>query len=88
MIEVVGWSSSVVLLATILKQIHKQWLDRNSQGVSLWLFIGQLVASIGFTTYSVLVANWVFTVTNSLLGLSAIVGLSIVLIHRRRGDAG
>lgn len=87
MIELVGWSSSLVLLATIIKQIHKQWLDGNSRGVSLWLFIGQSVASIGFTTYSVLVGNWVFTVTNALLGLSAIVGLSVVLRHRRSGDA-
>ena len=31
-----------------------------SAGVSVWLFVGQLAASVGFTIYSVLLRNWVF----------------------------
>jgi MtN3 and saliva related transmembrane protein len=82
-VEAVGWASSVVLLATILKQLHKQWEEGSSEGVSKWLFIGQSAASIGFTIYSWLVGNWVFVVTNALLFCSALVGLAIVRYHRR-----
>jgi hypothetical protein len=39
MAEVIGWFSSVVLLMTIGKQVHKQWREGASQGVSKWLFI-------------------------------------------------
>ncbi|MEO6723738.1 MAG: hypothetical protein ABIU20_06545 [Blastocatellia bacterium] len=83
MTEIIGWVSSVILLLTIGKQIHKQWREESSEGVSKWLFIGQVAASLGFTIYSWLVNNWVFVVTNSLMLLSAFVGLGIVLRHRR-----
>lgn len=83
MIELIGWTSSVLLLLTIAKQIHKQWQDRTSQGVSKWLFLGQFAASVGFTIYSYLVNNWVFVVTNALMAISAVLGVSIVLYHRR-----
>jgi hypothetical protein len=52
--------------------------------VSRWLFIGQFAASTGFCIYSILVENWVFIATNGLLAIEALVGLSIVRIHRRR----
>ncbi len=81
--EMIGWVSSVILLLTIGKQIYKQWQEESSEGVSKWLFIGQVAASIGFTVYSWLVGNWVFVVTNSLMLLSVVLGLSIVLHHRR-----
>jgi MtN3 and saliva related transmembrane protein len=80
--QVIGWSSSLVLLCTILSQIYRQWRQRTSKGVSLWLFIGQFVASTGFVVYSWLVQDAVFIVTNSLLLVSAAVGLGIVLWHR------
>lgn len=82
--ELIGWASSIVLLITIGSQIHKQWEKGSSEGVSKWLFIGQMVASAGFTTYSWLVENWVFVITNALLLVSAMVGLAIVLHHRRQ----
>ncbi len=84
MVEAIGWFSSVVLLLTISKQIHKQWREGASGGVSKWLFIGQTTASAGFLCYSWLVRNWVFVVTNALMLVSAGVGLAIVLHHRRR----
>lgn len=80
--QVIGWSSSLVLLCTILSQIYRQWRQRTSKGVSLWLFIGQFVASTGFVVYSWLLQDAVFIVTNSLLLVSAAVGLGIVLWHR------
>jgi MtN3 and saliva related transmembrane protein len=75
MIEIIGWVSSFVLLLTLIRQVKKQWEDKTSEGLSKWLFIGQLVASVGFTVYSYLVSNWVFTVTNGLLTMNNIFGI-------------
>jgi uncharacterized protein with PQ loop repeat len=75
MIETIGWASSVILLLTLIKQVKKQWDEKNSDGLSKWLFVGQLFASIGFTTYSFLVGNWVFTVTNGLLIVNNAIGI-------------
>ena len=75
MIEVIGWISSFVLLLTLIRQVKKQWEDKTSEGLSKWLFIGQLVASVGFTVYSYAVGNWVFTVTNGLLTLNNVIGI-------------
>lgn len=75
MIEIIGWTSSLILLATLVKQVHKQWRDGSSEGISKWLFIGQLAASTGFVVYSYLVGSWVFLVTNSLLTINNIVGI-------------
>jgi uncharacterized protein with PQ loop repeat len=82
--DLIGWSSSAVLLATLFAQIYKQWRDQNIQGVSKWLFVGQTAASIGFTTYSVLLGNWVFVVTNALLLVAGLTGFAITLMLRRK----
>jgi MtN3 and saliva related transmembrane protein len=87
MTEVLGWASSLVLLATIVAQIVKQARERSSKGVSTWLFVGQTVASAGFTAYSALVENWVFTITNALMLLAAIVGFCITWHSKRRSAA-
>ena len=90
--EMVGWASSVILVLTIAKQVYKQWHEGSSEGVSKWLFIGQMAASLGFTIYSWLVGNMVFVVTNSLMLLNALAGFGIVLRHRKRkqrqGESG
>ena len=82
--EAVGWVSSFILVLTIGKQVYKQWQEGTSEGVSKWLFVGQMAASLGFTVYSWLVSNWVFVVTNALMLLNGLLGLLIVLRHRRR----
>ena len=84
MIEILGWTSSLILLATLVKQVHKQWRDGTSEGVSKWLFTGQLAASVGFTIYSYLVGNWVFVVTNSLLTINNIAGIAIYFHFNRK----
>ncbi len=84
MTEALGWASSFILVLTIAKQVHKQWQEGSSQGVSRWLFVGQIAASTGFVIYSWLVGNWVFVVTNTLMLVNALLGLAIVLRHRRR----
>jgi len=78
--DAIGWLSSAILLATLARQIVKQHRE-GAQGVSHWLFVGQTLASAGFVTYSVLVGNLVFIVTNSLILLTAVIGY--VLQHRR-----
>jgi uncharacterized protein with PQ loop repeat len=82
--EVIGWFSSFVLVLTLSKQVWKQWQAGTSEGVSKWLFIGQMTASVGFTIYSVMVRNWVFVVTNALMVLNGLAGFVITTIHRRR----
>ncbi len=84
MTEAIGWISSLILLLTIGKQVYKQWQEGSSEGVSKWLFVGQLAASLGFTIYSWLVHNWVFVATNALMLVNGLTGLSLVLYHRRR----
>jgi MtN3 and saliva related transmembrane protein len=81
--EAIGWFSSFVLVLTIINQVYKQWKSGTSKGVSKWLFVGQITASTGFTIYSVMVDNWVFVVTNALMLMSALVGIVIVMKHRR-----
>jgi uncharacterized protein with PQ loop repeat len=88
MTEAIGWFSSFILVLTIGKQVHKQWKSGSSEGVSKWLFLGQITASTGFALYSVLVGNWVFVVTNALMLVSAIIGVLIVLQHRRAQRGG
>ena len=84
MIEVIGWASSVILLATLIKQVYKQWKDGTSEGISKWLFVGQLAASVGFTIYSYLVGSWVFMVTNILLTINNIIGIFLYFYFRSR----
>jgi MtN3 and saliva related transmembrane protein len=83
MIEVVGWASSIILVLTIATQVAKQWREKTSAGVSTWLFVGQLAASIGFTIYSLLVKNWVFAVTNGVMILNGLLGYAITVRHKR-----
>jgi hypothetical protein len=58
--------------------------QRSSQGVSKWLFVGQITASIGFVVYSYLLRNWVFVVTNVLMLLTALLGQWIYLTNKQR----
>jgi MtN3 and saliva related transmembrane protein len=83
MIEIIGWASSLILILTIATQIAKQWRDKTSAGVSTWLFVGQLGASVGFTIYSLLVKNWVFAVTNGIMILNGLIGYGITVRHKR-----
>jgi uncharacterized protein with PQ loop repeat len=83
--DVVGWASSIILVITIGKQVHKQWQEGKSEGVSKWLFIGQVVASLGFTIYSLLVKNWVFVVTNAVMLCNGLLGFFILRRNRKAG---
>lgn len=85
MVEIIGWAASVILLMTLVKQVHKQWKERTSEGISKWLFTGQLVASVGFTVYSILTVSWVFAVTNAALTVNNLVGIWLYF-HFKKGE--
>lgn len=84
MTEVIGWASSLILLMTLIRQVYKQWKEGTGDGISKWLFAGQVLASIGFTVYSYLVGNWVFTITNGILTINNFVGLYLSYYFKRR----
>jgi uncharacterized protein with PQ loop repeat len=83
MTELIGWMAATVLLATMGRQVYSQWRDGTSQGVSKWLFIGQLTASSGFVMYSWQLGNWVFVATNLLMLLTAGIGQWIFLSNKK-----
>ncbi|APP74170.1 hypothetical protein [Xanthomonas vesicatoria] len=88
-VELLGWMASAILIATLIRQIYKQWASDEAHGVSRWLFIGQISASLLFILYSYLVGNAVFVVSNALILLTAITGYVLQRIKRGRlGDVG
>ncbi|BDU18152.1 hypothetical protein [Lysobacter auxotrophicus] len=82
--DVIGWLASIVLLATLIRQIVTMARDENAQGVSRWLFLGQCLASVGFVAYSLMVGNTVFVATNIAILVTAIVGQCIVTRRKSR----
>lgn len=82
--QTVGWAASVVLLATIVYQVHRQWQAEDNGGVSRFLYVGQAIASVGFLVYSISLGDLVFSVTNGLLLATAAVGLAIHARNARR----
>jgi uncharacterized protein with PQ loop repeat len=81
--EWIGWTSSAILLATLIRQVYTQWKSHDVSGVSRWLFVGQVAASVGFTIYSVLLHNWVYASSNVAILITAFVGEAIYLRNRR-----
>src|SRR5450432_733553 len=82
--DVIGWVSTVVLLATIGRQVYSQWKSKATAGVSRWLFVGQMSASVGFICYSYQLHNWIFLFSNSAILITAIVG-EIIYVSNRKG---
>jgi MtN3 and saliva related transmembrane protein len=87
MTELIGWFAATVLLTTIGRQVYTEWRDGSSRGLSRWLFIGQITASIAFLVYSWLLGNWVFVVTNGLMLVTAALGQWIYMANRQRRAA-
>ena len=81
--ELLGWGSSIILLATLIRQVYTQWRTRATAGLSKWLFIGQCTASVGYTVYSFLLHNWVYVSSNIAILLTALVGEGLYLRNRR-----
>lgn len=84
--EPLGWLASIILLSTIARQIWRQAHARTVEGVSKWLFIGQMSASALYLVYSVLVANPVFIASNAALLVAGVTGQVIYLRRRQRAS--
>lgn len=83
--DLLGWAATAVLIATLTRQIYKQHRAGSTDGVSTWLFVGQITASVLFIVYSALVGSVVFVVTNGLILLTAVVG-QVLAVRRRRSQ--
>lgn len=83
MTELIGWMSTLILCATISRQVYTEWKTKSTAGVSKWLFIGQLTASAGFTVYSILLENWVFAASNIFLLVTALLGQFLYMKNKR-----
>lgn len=83
----VGWIASAILLFTLISQVRTQWKERSTQGVSAGLFAGQIAASIGFVSYSILVGDRVFVFTNLAILTTSLVGQAIYLRNAKCDDA-
>ncbi len=88
LVDVVGWAASAVLITTVSRQVWKQWQDRSTAGVSQWLFVGQMTASLLFLVYSVMVDNLVFAVSNAVLLTTALIGQGLYWRNKRREAKG
>ena len=86
--EAIGWMSNLLLLLTMSKQVLTQWKTGSSQGVSSWLFIGQLATSTGFVIYSFLLDNWVFVSSNVLMLFVALTGQWLYVRNERARSRG
>lgn len=85
--DMVGWVSAFILVMTISRQVYTQWRTGSCEGVSKWLFLGQLAASTGFIIYSYLVDNWVFVFANFFIFLTAVAGQVIYMRNKKRSAA-
>ena len=85
--DILGWMATVVLMATLIRQMVKQWQSSHPDAVSKWLFVGQMTASTLFTIYSALLGSSVFVVTNALLLLTAVIGQVLAWRRRRKANA-
>ena len=70
------------------RQAYTQWKSHEVGGVSRWLFVGQVTASVGFTIYSLLLRNWVFASSNIAILMTAIAGEVIYLRNKRAQPPG
>ncbi|MET0581624.1 MAG: hypothetical protein ABWZ08_06605 [Pseudoxanthomonas sp.] len=81
--DMIGWAASLMLVATLVRQIYTQAKDDSAKGVSHWLFAGQMASSVGFIAYSWMLHNWVFIVTNSVILATAVVG-QVVMMRKNK----
>jgi len=85
--EILGWTSSLILLATLSAQTWKLYRTRSNEGVSKWLYLGELAAAAGFVAYSALLGNAVYVTTNALGVVTSLLGLAFYVRNRHRGLA-
>ena len=85
--EPLGWLASLILLSTVARQIWRQAHAPTVEGVSKWLFIGQMTASALYLADSLLVDNPVFVASNAALLVAGITG-QVIYLRRRKSQTG
>jgi uncharacterized protein with PQ loop repeat len=86
-LEVLGWASLVLNTAAVHYQVRRQWKDGASENVSVLFYLCGIAATVGFAFYSYGVGNVVYVVANVVVTLYELVGLFLVLKHRRAARA-
>ena len=86
-VDLVGWVSSAILVATLIRQVHKQATIGNGCALSRWLFAGQIAASLGFIAYSWMLRNHVFLLTNTIILGTAITGQWLYFRNEKKSAA-
>ncbi len=81
-----GWSASLILLITVSGQIYSQWQKGTAEGVSIYMFVGQAVASLGFFVYSWMLGSTVFVFTNGFLFTTNLVGYALTWRLKQRSE--
>jgi predicted benzoate:H+ symporter BenE len=84
--DLVGWTASAILVATLVRQVHKQATQGNGCALSRWLFAGQIAASLGFIAYSWMLRNPVFIASNILILATAIAGQWLYVRNERKAQ--
>ncbi len=85
--DLIGWLATAILILTLGRQVYDQWRSGSTKGVSPWLFVGEVSASIGFVVYSWLLGSWVFVATNLAVLITAVTGLLVDRRNRQRKSA-
>lgn len=80
--EIIGWAAVGALFLTMAGQAWKQWRDRVKHGIGKLFFLGQILASTLFLTYSAMLGDRVFVVGNALVLAAAIAGGTILWWNR------
>jgi len=75
---------SAVLLSTLIRQCIPNGGLALPPAFRNGLFIGQLLASMGFTVYSFLLHNWVFASSKHRHFITAVVGQATYLHNKHR----
>ena len=88
MFEYVGWFGAFALVVTIGAQVLKQFRSGTSEGVSAWLFVGQILGAGSFLAYAISVGDRVFIAAQATLLMLSIAGMWIFVLHRRRAGRG
>ncbi|ALS94864.1 hypothetical protein ADT26_08465 [Xanthomonas oryzae] len=76
-VDSVGWLASIVLIATLIRQIYEQWRSHAAQNISRWLFLAQISASVLFVLYRYLVGHAVLIVSNALMLPTGLTGYGV-----------
>ncbi len=78
----VGWAAAILTIATFLPQLYKAARSKRTKDLALSTYLLLVVVSALWTVYGISIHSWQVTITNSVVG---IVALMICLLKLRHG---